>query len=339
MAVVARSGVRPSGTGGGGPVAEYARPADWPDVPLVDTDVHIAPRSIARWCRTCPRGGATTSARAGSGAWSPTSTRRGRRCGAIPGSRPADGPPGSDPDLLRAQLLDPWRHARSRSRTASTASTASTTPTGPSRWRARSTTGSRPSGSRPSRGCAARSSSPAQDPERAAARDRPGRRPPRVRAGPAAGAGRALRSGNRALLADLRGGRSGTAWRSASTPAARAATRSRRSAGRATTSRSTSALAQAFQAQVVSLVCEGVFGAVPATCRSCSSRRVHLAAAADVAAGQELEGPAPRGAVGGPAAVGDHPRVVRLTAQPLDEPRRARPAAWRSSTGSAATGC
>ena len=27
-------------------MAEYARPADWPDVPLVDTDVHITPRSL-----------------------------------------------------------------------------------------------------------------------------------------------------------------------------------------------------------------------------------------------------------------------------------------------------
>ena len=27
-------------------MAEYARPASWPDVPLVDTDVHITPRTI-----------------------------------------------------------------------------------------------------------------------------------------------------------------------------------------------------------------------------------------------------------------------------------------------------
>ena len=46
-------------------MAEYARPADWPDVPLVDTDVHITPRSIARCSPTCPRGGATTSRESG----------------------------------------------------------------------------------------------------------------------------------------------------------------------------------------------------------------------------------------------------------------------------------
>ena len=51
-----------------------------------------------RCCPTCPRGGATTSARAGSRASSPTSTRRGRRS---PRS-PAPGPPTGRPARPRA---------------------------------------------------------------------------------------------------------------------------------------------------------------------------------------------------------------------------------------------
>jgi uncharacterized protein len=90
-------------------VAEYARPADWPDVPLVDTDVHITPRSLAalqpylpaRW-RDYVRESGVASLE--SDLYPPRSP-----LSAIPGARPADGPPGSDPDLLRSQLLDPWR--------------------------------------------------------------------------------------------------------------------------------------------------------------------------------------------------------------------------------------
>ena len=90
-------------------MAEYARPADWPDVPLVDTDVHITPRSIgalvpylpARWRDYLRESGVSGLE---SDLYPPRSP-----LSAIPGSRPADGPPASDPELLRAQLLDPWR--------------------------------------------------------------------------------------------------------------------------------------------------------------------------------------------------------------------------------------
>jgi predicted TIM-barrel fold metal-dependent hydrolase len=87
----------------------YARPVEWPDVDLVDTDVHITPRSIealfpylpARW-RDYVRESGVESLE--SDLYPP-----GSPLSAIPGSRPAAGPPGSDPDLLRTQLLDPWR--------------------------------------------------------------------------------------------------------------------------------------------------------------------------------------------------------------------------------------
>lgn len=90
-------------------MAEYARPADWPDVPLVDTDVHITPRSLAaltpylpaRW-RDYVRESGVASLE--SDLYPPRSP-----LSAIPGARPADGPPASDPELLRTQLLDPWR--------------------------------------------------------------------------------------------------------------------------------------------------------------------------------------------------------------------------------------
>jgi predicted TIM-barrel fold metal-dependent hydrolase len=92
---------------GGAP--EYARPAEWPDVALVDTDVHITPRSLgalfpylaARWRDYIRESGVQSLE---SDLYPP-----GSPISAIPGSRPADGPPGSAPDLLRAQLLEPWR--------------------------------------------------------------------------------------------------------------------------------------------------------------------------------------------------------------------------------------
>ena len=80
-----------------------------PGVDLVDTDVHITPRSIralfpylpARWRDYIRESGIESLE---SDLYPPRSP-----LSAIPGSRPADGPPGSDPDLLRTQLLDPWR--------------------------------------------------------------------------------------------------------------------------------------------------------------------------------------------------------------------------------------
>lgn len=87
----------------------YARPPGWPDVALVDTDVHITPRSIAslfpylsaRWRDYITESGIQSL---DSDLYPPRSP-----LSAIPGARPADGPPGSDLDLLRTQLLDPWR--------------------------------------------------------------------------------------------------------------------------------------------------------------------------------------------------------------------------------------
>jgi predicted TIM-barrel fold metal-dependent hydrolase len=86
----------------------YARPGDWPDVGLVDTDVHITPRSIdalhpyldARWRDYIRESGIQSLE---SDLYPPRSP-----LSSIPGARPAGGPPGSDPDLLRRQLLDPW---------------------------------------------------------------------------------------------------------------------------------------------------------------------------------------------------------------------------------------
>lgn len=87
---------------------EYARPASWPDVALVDTDVHITPRAIgslfpylpARWRDYIRESGVQSLE---SDLYPPRSP-----LSAIPGAWPEDGPPGSDLGLLRKQLLDPW---------------------------------------------------------------------------------------------------------------------------------------------------------------------------------------------------------------------------------------
>ena len=71
-------------------------------------------------------------------------------------------------------------------------------------------------------------------PRNGGGRDRAGCTRPTLRAGAAAGDGRHA-PGQAALLANLRGRRAGTGWRSASTLAARIAIRSRQSAGRPTT--------------------------------------------------------------------------------------------------------
>lgn len=87
----------------------YARPAEWPDVDLVDTDVHITPRSLAALLPHLPARWRDYIRESGVGSLESDLYPPGSPLSAIPGSRPADGPPGSDPDLLRAQLLDPWR--------------------------------------------------------------------------------------------------------------------------------------------------------------------------------------------------------------------------------------
>ena len=169
--------------------------------------------------------------------------------------------------------------------------------------------------------------------------DRPGRRPPRVRAGAPARAD-ARAAGHPGATGRSTRPPSGTGSRSPSTRAGRAATRSPRSGPRATTWRSTSASPRRSRRR------SSAWSAKASRCgsRALTDRarriRVHLAAAADVAAGQELEGPAPRGALGGPAAVGDDPR--RRCGSPPSRstrPTTTPPACWRCSTGSAATAC
>ena len=286
-------------------MAEYARPADWPDVPLVDTDVHITPRSIdallpylpARWRDYIRESGVRSL---DSDLYPPRSP-----LSAIHGSRPADGPPASDPDLLRAQLLDPWRLDVAVTHCVygidgihnpdwAVAMARAVNDWQHAEWLA---------GDPRLRGSVVVAP---QDPDRAAAEvDRVGDRPEfvqvllpvRTRAPLGARAywpiyEAAERHG--LALAVHAGGAGGNPI----TPVGSPSYYLEEYVG----------LAQAFQAQVVSLVCEGVPVRFPQLADRARRVRVHLAAAADVAAGQELEGPATRGAVGGPAAVGDDPR-------------------------------
>ncbi len=90
------------------PEVPYARPEQWPDVDLVDTDVHITPRSIASLFPYLPARWRDYIRESGIQSLESDLYPSGSPLSAIPGSRPADGPPGSDPALLRAQLLDPW---------------------------------------------------------------------------------------------------------------------------------------------------------------------------------------------------------------------------------------
>jgi predicted TIM-barrel fold metal-dependent hydrolase len=92
-----------------GSAVPYARPAGWPDVDLVDTDVHITPRSIASLSPYLPARWRDYIRESGIASLESDLYPPGSPLSAIPGSSPADGPPGSDPDLLRTQLLDPWR--------------------------------------------------------------------------------------------------------------------------------------------------------------------------------------------------------------------------------------
>ena len=228
------------------------------------------PARSRRWCPTCPRGGATTSARAGSRAWSPTSTRRGRRSAAIPGARPADGPPASDPELLRAQLLDPWRpaprrhalHLRRRRHPQ------------PRLGRRHGARGQRLAARRVARGRTAaarigRRRGPG--PGLGGGGDRPRRRPPGVRAGAPAGTD-ARAAGHPGVLADLRG-------RRAARPGARRL-RGRRERQSRHAGRGAELLPGGVRRAVAGLPgpgrqprLRGRAGAVPATCRSCSSNR------------------------------------------------------------------
>ena len=69
------------------------------------------------------------------------------------------------------------------------------------------------------------------------------------------------------------------------------------------------AMSQAFEAQVISLVCEGVFCEFR-SCASRLSRGIRVVARTDVAAGQKLPGLAQRGAVAEEAPQRIHPRAL-----------------------------
>jgi predicted TIM-barrel fold metal-dependent hydrolase len=91
-------------------LADYRRPADWPaEEFLVDADVQISPPSLTtlfpylddRWRDYIVEGGMGGLASNLYPASAPGVF--------LPGSTPAAGPPGSDLDLMKSQLLDPWR--------------------------------------------------------------------------------------------------------------------------------------------------------------------------------------------------------------------------------------
>ena len=88
----------------------YSRPAAWPDVDLVDTDVHITPRSISALLPHLPRRWQDYVRESGAESLESDLYPPGSPLSALPGAHPArGGPPASDPALLRSQLLDPWR--------------------------------------------------------------------------------------------------------------------------------------------------------------------------------------------------------------------------------------
>ena len=92
------------------PGPEYRRPAEWPDVELVDTDVHITPRSIESLFPYLPARWRDYIRESGIGGLDSDLYPLRSPLSAIPGAFPAQGgPPASDLELLRTQLLGPWR--------------------------------------------------------------------------------------------------------------------------------------------------------------------------------------------------------------------------------------
>ena len=80
-------------------------------------------------------------------------------------------------------------------------------------------------------------------------------------------------------------------------------------------------MSQAFQAQVISLVCEGTFQKFPGLRFALLRRRVRLDAARDVAVGQELEGAALRVPLADAKAERDHRASMSgWPSQPIEEP-------------------
>ena len=96
-------------------------------------------------------------------------------------------------------------------------------------------------------------------------------------------------------------------------------------------------MAQAFQSQVISLVCEGVLEELPECRIGLIEGRFRLAAAADVAPRQELQGIAGRGAVAHQAAQRVHPRAASAPPRSRWRSRKTRSTCARSSPCSGAT--
>lgn len=99
-------GAAPTGTPAALP--GYRRPEQWAGTPLVDTDVHVNlgglqrlfPYLDARWCDYVTESGMGGLASDLYPAGAPNLY--------LDGAKPAGGPPGSDLATTRAQLLDPW---------------------------------------------------------------------------------------------------------------------------------------------------------------------------------------------------------------------------------------
>ena len=219
-------------------MAEYARPAGWPDVPLVDTDVHITPRSIAALMPYLParwRDYIRESGVAGleSDLYPPRSplSRDPRR----PARRRAARLRPRAPAYAAARPVAPARrrhplHLRHRRHPQ------------PRLGRRDGPRGQRLAAHRVARGRPAaarlgRRRGPGPGP--GGGGDRPGRRPPGVRAGAPAGAD-ARAAGHPGVLADLRGRRAARAGARRLRGRRERQSRSRRSGRRATTWRSTS---------------------------------------------------------------------------------------------------
>ncbi len=313
------------------------RPSRWADAEVVDCDVHLAvppverlePFLDQRWRDYMRESGVRGLGSALYPAGSPLSAR--------PGSTPASGgPPGSDLDLLRAHVLDHWRASYAvvscgiEIAAIHNDDWAAAMARAVNDWQLAEWLDPEPR----LRGSLV---VPAAEPRAGGTRDRPARGPPRVRAGhaPRPGRGSARQA---ALLADLRGGR---AARAGDRRPRRRCERQPGDAGgladlppRGLRRPRAGVPGPGREPRVGGRVRE-----VPRPQGRADRGRVHLAAGADVAVRQELEGAAPRGPVGDP---GSRPPSSGTASgsppSPSTSPRTQ--TSWsRSSSSSAATTC